>query len=402
VHTQEQSVVEEEALEHPEKRKKRDRAKAQAEEVASAEETLKHPAKNHGRPVAAQKQLSVEKAVDRPNVPKKRGHRELEEESPAEQIAQKKRSQPISRAEEIETEEEPVRESRRGRASNGEMHVQAYIEEPLREKASKKRGRKSEAEIALPEGATQLHANENERGRRPTRRSDVGSQEVELTRLKNVQEVGREHTRPLDRDMVAPEGPTGASKEQDRGRRLTRLLYVDAASPRPNYREKARRRPPRSDTERPEPEASAAANTGQDKGRKRTRLSDAELEGVPRPDYREKKKRTRQPDIELQKPNDTADSSAKAKDGGTGRKTGSPREIDVEVEAASSKLSKGHNGPKNLIKPSKKSVTRAVSSDPSQKYAKRPKHPSQVIPSKRQIKHVESKWYRGNCLLVHC
>jgi len=221
----------------------------------------------------------------------------------------------------------------------------------------------------------------------------VASQEVELSGLMDVQDRGRERTRQLDRDMVAPEVPASASTEQERGRRLTRLSDVGVASLRPNYREKARKHLPWSDTERPEPAPPAAAKDGQDRGRKRTRLSDAELEGVPRPDYREKKKRTRQSDVEVEKPTEIAGPSSMENDGGKGRKTVSRRDTNMEVEVASSKFSKARNGPKNPIKPSKKSSAKVVSSDPSQNHAKKSKHPSQIVPSKRQSKHVESKWY---------
>ena len=345
--------------------KKRGRRKVQVEEeIESAEETPKDPARN-------------------------------QEELPGEQIALKTRRRPISRAEEIETQEEPVRESnplRRGRASNTELDVQAHVEEPVREKASKKRGRKSDTEIVLPAGLTQLQTNENERGKRRTRRSDVESQEIAVPGLGDVHERGRERSRQVGRDIVAPEAPDSAPTEQERGRRLTRLSNVSVASPRPDYREKARKRPPRSNTERPEPVAPAAAKDGQDRGRKRTRLSDAELEGLPRPDYREKKKRTRQSDVELEKPNEIADPSPKEIDGGKERKTASRRDTNREVEAASSTFSKARNGSKNLVKPSKKSGAKVVSSNPSRNHAKS-KHPSQIVPSKRQTKHVESKWY---------
>jgi hypothetical protein len=361
-------------------------SKAQVEDKSAESEVQAIPKKRGRRKVQVEEE--IESAEETPK-DLARGQEELL----GEQIALKKRRRPISRAEEIETQEEPVRGSkslRRGRASNTELEVQAHVEEPVREKASKRRGRKSDAEIVLPAGLTQLQTNENERGKRHTRRSDVGSQ-IELPGLRDIQGRGREPTRQLGGDMLAPEVPPSASAEQER-RRLTRLSDVGVASPRPDYREKARKRPPRSDTERPEPAAQAAAKDGQYGGRKRTRLSDAELEGLPRPDYREKKKRTRQSDVELEKPNEIADPSPKENHGGKERKTISRRDTSREVEAASSKFSKARNGSKNLVKPSKKSGVKVVSSGPSQNHAKS-KHPSQIVPSKRQSKHVESKWY---------
>jgi hypothetical protein len=339
-------------------------SKAQVEDKSAESEVQAIPKKRGRRKVQVEEE--IESAEETPK-DLARGQEELL----GEQIALKKRRRPISRAEEIETQEEPVRGSkslRRGRASNTELEVQAHVEEPVREKASKRRGRKSDAEIVLPAGLTQLQTNENERGKRHTRRSDVGSQ-IELPGLRDIQGRGREPTRQLGGDMLAPEVPPSASAEQER-RRLTRLSDVGVASPRPDYREKARKRPPRSDTE----------------------LSDAELEGLPRPDYREKKKRTRQSDVELEKPNEIADPSPKENHGGKERKTISRRDTSREVEAASSKFSKARNGSKNLVKPSKKSGVKVVSSGPSQNHAKS-KHPSQIVPSKRQSKHVESKWY---------
>jgi hypothetical protein len=364
-------------------------SKAQVEDKSAESEVQAIPKKRGRRKV--QMEEEIESAEEMPKNPAR-----IQEELPGEQNALKKLRRPISRAEEIETQEEPVRESkslRRGRASNSELDVQAHVEEPRREKASKKPGRKSDTEIVLPEGVLQLQTNENERGKRRTRRSDVGSQEVELPGLMDVQDRGRERTRQLGRDMVAPEVPASESTKQERGRRLTRLSDVGVASLRPDYRGKARKHLPRSDVERPEPAAPATAKDNQDGGRKRTRLSDAELEGVLRPDYREKKKRTRQSDVELEKPNEIADPSPKENDGGKGRKTASWRDTNMEVEAASSKFSKARNRSRNPIKPSKKSSAKVVSSDPSQNHAKKAKHPSQIVPSKRQSKHVESKWY---------
>jgi hypothetical protein len=363
-------------------------SKAQVEDKSAESEVQAIPKKRGRRKVQVEEE--IESAEETP-----KDSARSQEELSGEQIALKRRRRPISRAEEIETQEKLVRESkslRRGRTSNTELEVQAHVEEPVREKASKKRGRKSDAERVLPAGLTQLQTNENERGKRHTRRSDVGSQEIELPGLRDVQERGRKPTRQLGRDMLAPEVPASAPAEQERGRRLTRLSDVGVASPRPNYREKARKRPPRSDTERREPAAPAAAKDGQDGGKKRTRLSDAELEGLPRPDYREKKKRTRQSDVELEKPDEIADPSPKENHGGKERKTISRRDTNREVEAASSKFSKARNGSKNLVKPSKKSGVKVVSSGPSQNHAKS-KHPSQIVPSKRQSKHVESKWY---------
>jgi hypothetical protein len=364
-------------------------SKAQVEDKSAESEVQAIPKKRGRRKVQVEEE--IESAEQTP-----KDSARSQEELPEEQIALKKRRRPISRAKEIETLEEPVKESkslRRGRASNMELDIQAHVEEPVREKASKKRGRKSDTEIVLPAELTQLQKNEIERGKRRTRRSDVGSQEVELPGLMDVQDRGRGRTRQQGRDIVASEVPASASTKQERGRRLTRLSDVGVASPRPDYREKARKRPPRSDAERPEPAAPAAAKDGQDRGRKRTRLSDAELEGVPRPDYREKKKRTRQSDVGLEKPNEIADPSPKENDGGKGRKTVSRRDTNMEVEAASSKFSKARNRPKDPVKPSKKSSAKVVSSDPSQNHTNKSKHPFQIVPSKRQSKHVESKWY---------
>jgi hypothetical protein len=362
-------------------------SKAQVEDKSAESEVQAIPKKRGRRKVQVEEEIESAEAI--PKDPAR-----IQEELPGEQIALKKRRRPISRVEEIETQEEPVRESkslRRGRASNTGLDVQAHDEEPVREKASKKRGRKSDAEIVLPGGVTQLQMTENDKSKRRTRRLDVGSQEIELPGLRDVQQRGREPARQLGRDTLAPEFPASASAEQERGRRLTRLSDVGVASPRPDYRGKTRKRPPQSNTERPEPAAPAAAKDGQDRGRKRTRLSDAELEGVPRPDYREKRKRTRQSDSDLEKPKEIADPSPKENDGGKGRKTVSRRDANMEVKAASSKFSKARNGSKNLAKPSKKSGAKVVSSDPSQDRAKKSKHPSQIIPSKRQSKHVESK-----------
>jgi hypothetical protein len=274
-------------------------SKAQVEDKSAESEVQAIPKKRGRRKVQVEEEIESAEAI--PKDPAR-----IQEELPGEQIALKKRRRPISRAEEIETQEEPVRE-----------------------KASKKRGRKSDAEIVLPEGVTQLQMTENDKSKRRTRRSDVGSQEIELPGLRDVQQRGREPTRQLGRDTLAPGFPALASAEQERGRRLTRLSDVGVASPRPDYREKTRKRPSRSDTERPEPAAPAAAKDGQDRGRKRTRLSDAELEGIPRPDYREKRKRTRQSDSDLEKPKEIADPFPKENDGGKGRKTVSQRDANM-------------------------------------------------------------------------